>query len=73
MLVSIQNEVKILRKITHPLINRFEAYYEDPDVSKAYLVLEQAGEMNLTEFMDQILSNEKKSRLDEDQIKSIMS
>ena len=28
-------------------------FYEDPDVSKAYLVLENAGERTLTDFISQ--------------------
>ena len=37
------NEVNILKKCECDLINQFVAYYDDPTMSKSYLVLEFAG------------------------------
>ena len=44
VLHSIRNEAQILPKLNCALINKFEAYYEDLERNKVYLVLEDAGE-----------------------------
>ena len=54
VLNSIRNEAKILPRLNCALINKFEAYYEDPERNKAYLVLEHAGNKTLTEYMDKM-------------------
>ena len=48
VLNSIRNEARILPKLQCSLINKFEAYYEDLERNKAYLVLEHAGKVTLT-------------------------
>ena len=67
MLHSIRNEAKILPKLIYPLINKYVAYYEDPERNKAYLVLEHAGDKNLQEFM-----SENSNKLTEEEIRIIM-
>ena len=53
VLKSIQNEAKILPKLNCSLINKFGAYFEDPERNKAYLVIEDAGDKTLTEFLEE--------------------
>ena len=48
---SAHNENKILQRIDSPYINSFVGFYEDVILKKTYLVLESAGDMNLTEFV----------------------
>ena len=52
VLRSIRNEAAILPKLACALINKFESCYEDLNRNKVYLVLERAGEKNLTEYME---------------------
>ena len=48
-------------------------FYEDPDVSKAYLVLENAGEQTLTDFISQeTVEGSKRSQLRDDTVREIM-
>lgn len=48
---SAHNESKILQKLSCATINKFVAFYEDPFMKISYLVLENAGEKNLTQFV----------------------
>ena len=52
VLNSIRNEAQILPKLNCALINKFEAYYEDLERNKVYLILENAGEQTLTSYME---------------------
>ena len=73
VLHSIRNEAAILPKLDCPLINRFEAYYEDPERNKAYLVVEKAGDKTLTEFMNELKGKiGTQNRLTDDEIRQIM-
>ena len=48
-------------------------FYEDPDVSKAYLVLENAGERTLTDFISQgSVERSKRSGLRDDTVREMM-
>ena len=48
-------------------------FYEDPDVSKAYLVLENAGEKTLTDFISQgSVEGSKGPQLRDDTVRDIM-
>ena len=48
-------------------------FYEDPDVSKAYLVLENAGERTLTDFISQgSVEGSKRSVLRDDTVREMM-
>ena len=74
VLNSIRNESTILPKLQSSLINKFEAYYEDLERNKAYLVLEHAGEKTLTEFMEDIRgASGPQSRLSDDEVRQIMT
>ena len=74
VLNCIRNEVQILTKLTCPLVNRFEAYYEDLERFKAYLVLEHAGEKTLKKFVDEMRSvADKSTNLSCDSVKQIMT
>ena len=48
---SAHNESKILQKLNCVTINKFVAFYEDPFMKISYLVLKNAGEKNLTQFV----------------------
>jgi len=50
--VACMNEVKILKMLDCSLINELIGFYEDPDIKKAYLVLEYAGNQSLAEFIE---------------------
>ena len=51
-----------------------EAFYEDGERNKAYLVLESAGEKTLTKFMEEKKENTGiHSRLSDDEIRLIMT
>ena len=63
VLNSIRNEAQILPKLSCPLINKFEGYYEDPERNKAYLVLEKAGDKTLREFIDAMKENRRLGNL----------
>ena len=43
-----QNEYRILQSINCLSINKFVGFYEDQLLKKTYLVLENAGDKNLT-------------------------
>jgi len=49
--ISAQNEANLLRQINCSLVNKIIAFYEDPLINKAYLVLENAGEKTLSRLL----------------------
>ena len=53
VLNSIRNEQKILQNLNSKYVNKAFAYYEDPERSSAYLVLEDVGNQTLEQFMKQ--------------------
>ena len=59
---SAQNETKILQEINCTLVNKIIAFNEDPLVNRSYLVLENAGEKTLTQFMKDVNGNKGQSQ-----------
>lgn len=53
-LEAAKREWAILRKLECNLINQAIGFYEDPQISKAYLVLEWAGDRSLTTFVEDL-------------------
>ena len=47
------NESQILKKLEFPHTSQFVAFYEDSVINKTYLVLKNAGEKNLTQFVEE--------------------
>jgi serine/threonine protein kinase len=47
VLASARNEAEILRKLNHPLVVKFQDYFEDTANRKAYIVMEKAGSQSL--------------------------
>ena len=58
---SAQNEAQILQEINSTLVNKIITFYEDPLVNRSYLVLENAGEKTLTQFMKDVNGNKEHS------------
>ena len=51
--LSARNENKILQLLNSPNISQYIAFYEDKILNKSYLVLENAGNKNLTDFIEE--------------------
>jgi serine/threonine protein kinase len=51
VLASARNEAEILKKLNHPLVVKFQDYFEDTANRKAYIVMEKAGSQSLQEFI----------------------
>ena len=51
---AVKREIMILQKLHSPLINKLEAFYDDPDRNKAYIVLENAGDKTLFDFVNEM-------------------
>ena len=51
---SALNESRILQKLNCPAVNKFIAFYEDQILNKSYLVLVNAGEQNLAQFVTEM-------------------
>ena len=71
---SAHNESKILQKLSCETINKFVAFYEDPFMKISYLVLKNAGEKNLTQFVAEMRKSKFNTQkpLGEVLVKSIM-
>ena len=61
----------ILETLDCSHICKFVGFYEDLFLNKTYLVLENAGEMNLADFVKEIRA--KQTPLDEILVKSVMT
>ena len=59
---SARNEARILRQLDHPLIVKFQDYFEDAKANKAYLVMEEAGTMTLEDLVKQKVLNESEAK-----------
>ena len=55
-------KTKILQEINCTLVNKIIAFNEDPQVNRSYLVLENAGEKTLTQFMKDVNGNKGQSQ-----------
>ena len=46
-------EARILKNLNCQYVNKYVDYYDDPEVNKAYLVLEYAGSKSLCQFVEE--------------------
>ena len=71
---AVKNEIMILQKLRSPLINKLEAFYEDPERNKAYIVLENAGEKTLYDYVNEMHdSNGSKNVFSDVEVRDIMT
>ena len=70
---SALNEKSILENLKCPHINQYIGFYEDNFLNKSYLVLENAGDMNLADFVKDTRKNQPSGLVDEPLVKSIMN
>ena len=62
-----------MKKLNSPSINQMFGFFEDPAISKAYLVLENAGQKTLRDFIDQEgISQQEGTMLREEKVRDIM-
>ena len=70
-------EKSILQNLDSPYINQYVGFYEDPFLNTTYLVLENAGDKNLAEFVKDMRTSRTAAALEqplgETLIRSIMT
>ena len=52
--MATRNEASILEGLNNRHLIKFIAYYEDPPLSKTYLVLEHAGDKSIDDFVNEM-------------------
>ena len=73
--ISALNEKNILQSISCPTINKCVGFFEDQFLNKTYLVLENAGDVSLADFVWEMRNSNIAGprKLDETLIKHIMT